>query len=115
MCSLARRLSHRAGPFLAATPAVQFKAELRNHGGHPVIRLSGALCGQMSTELIGLVEASQPPVQLDLSELITADVTGLRTLVSLEARGSELVRASPYMSLQLDGVRQTARADTTRG
>jgi hypothetical protein len=114
MSYLALRLCQPTGLFFANQSGVQFKAELVNHGGHPIIRLSGALRGEMSAELIGLVDASQPPLQLDLSELVTADTVGLRTLVSFEARGSELVRASPYLALQLDRVRETTRGIATR-
>ena len=80
---------------------MQFKAELKDHGDHRVVRLSGALKGEMSSELTRLLEGILPPVQLDLAELVSADGAGLTTLASLEARGAELVGASPYVSLQL--------------
>jgi len=89
---------------------VQFKAEVADHGDYRVIRLSGALKGEMSSELTRLVDESQPPVRLDLADLVSADAAGLRTLASLEARGAELVGASPYVSLQL----QRARAQEAR-
>ena len=80
---------------------VQFKAELKDHGDHRVVRLSGALNGEMSSELTRLLEGILPPVQLDLADLVSADGAGLTTLASLEARGAELVGVSPYVSLQL--------------
>jgi ABC-type transporter Mla MlaB component len=84
---------------------VQFKAEVDDHGDHRVIRLSGALRSEMSSVLTKLVDECQPPVQLDLADLLSVDAAGLRTLASLEARGAELVGASPYVSLQLQGAR----------
>jgi hypothetical protein len=80
---------------------VQFRAELKDHGDHRVVRLSGALKGEMSSELTRLLEGILPPVQVDLADLVSADRVGLTTLVSLEGRGAELVGASPYLSLQL--------------
>lgn len=89
---------------------MQFKAEVDDRGDHRVIRLSGALKGEMSSELTRLVDESQPPVRLDLADLLSVDPAGLRTLASLEARGAELVGASPYLSLQLESARaQEAR------
>jgi ABC-type transporter Mla MlaB component len=80
---------------------VQFKAELKDQGDRRVVRLSGALKGEMSSELTRLLEGILPPVQLDLAELVSADSAGLTTLASLEAQGAELVGASPYVCLQL--------------
>jgi hypothetical protein len=91
-----------AGPASCiAYDTVQFRAELKDHGDHRVVRLSGALKGEMSSELTRLLEGILPPLQLDLAELVSADGAGLTTLASLEARGAELVGASPYVSLQL--------------
>ena len=84
---------------------MQFKAEIDDRGDHRVIRLSGALRGEMSTELTRLVDGILPPVQLDLADVVSADGAGFRTLASLEARGAELVGASPYVSLRLEGAR----------
>jgi anti-anti-sigma regulatory factor len=84
---------------------VQFRAEVDYQVDHLVIRLSGALKGEMSAELTRLIEESRSPVQLDLADLVSADSTGFRTLASLEARGAALVGASPYVSLQLESVR----------
>ena len=85
-----------------ACATVQFKAEVDDRGDHRLIRLSGALKGEMSSELTTLVDGILPPVRLDLSELVSADGVGLRTLASLEACGAELLDASPYLSLQLE-------------
>jgi anti-anti-sigma regulatory factor len=87
---------------------VQFKAEVDDHGEHRVVRLSGALKGEMSSELTRLVDGTRPPVRLDLSDLVSADGAGFRTLASLEARGAELVGASPYVSLELERERVKA-------
>jgi ABC-type transporter Mla MlaB component len=84
---------------------VQFEAEIDDHGDRRVIRLSGALRGEMSSELIRLVDGILPPVRLDLADVVSADGAGFRTLASLEARGAELVGASPYVSLRLEGAR----------
>jgi hypothetical protein len=84
---------------------VQFKAEIDDCGDHRVVRLSGALRGEMSSELTSLVDGILPPVQLDLADLVSADGAGFCTLASLEARGAEVVGASPYVSLRLECAR----------
>jgi hypothetical protein len=90
---------------------VQFKAEVKDHGDHRVVRLSGALMGEMSSELTRLVDSTFPPVRLDLADLVSADGPGFRTLASLEARGAELVGVSPYLSLLLASERVKAPRD----
>jgi anti-anti-sigma regulatory factor len=90
---------------------VQFKAEVEDHGDHRVIRLSGALSGEMSSVLTKLVDECQPLAQLDLADLLSVDAVGLRTLASLETRGAELVGASPYVLLQLESARAKAPQD----
>lgn len=81
---------------------MHFKAELKDHGDRRVVRLSGALKGEMSSELTKLLEGTLPPVQLDLADLVSADDGGFATLALLETRGADLVGGSPYVCFQLD-------------
>jgi hypothetical protein len=84
---------------------VQFKADVDDQVSRRVVRLSGSLQGEMSSELTRLCNESRKPVQLDLSDLLWMDAVGLRTLVTLQGRGAELVGASRYLALQLDSAR----------
>jgi anti-anti-sigma regulatory factor len=84
---------------------VQFKAEVVDQPGRRVIRLVGSLRGDVSAEVTRLFDESRLPVQLDLADLVWVDAVGLRTLVTLQERGAELLGASPFVALQLDNAR----------
>jgi anti-anti-sigma regulatory factor len=81
---------------------VQFRADIDDAGSRRIVRLSGSLEGEMSSELTRLCNESQKPVRLDLTDLLWMDAFGLRTLVTLQGRGAELVGASPFLALQLE-------------
>jgi ABC-type transporter Mla MlaB component len=91
------------GPVLAHQATVQFKAEVQDCERRRVVRLAGRLQGEHAADLIRLCDESLKPVRLDLADLVSADTAGLEALVMLQSRGAELVGASPYVALQLDG------------
>ena len=84
---------------------MQFKAEVSDSPHVRVVQLAGRVQGGISTELVRLYDESEKPVRLDLRDLVSLDAVGLSTLVTLERRGGELVNASPFVALQLDGER----------
>jgi hypothetical protein len=96
---------------------VQFKAEIVDHAGFRIVRLAGRLQCEHTDELIRLCEASTPALRLDLTDLVSADPSGLETLLLIQQRGAQLKGASPYIVLQLDGAGpQPGRASrTSRG
>jgi hypothetical protein len=95
----------RYGPVLADVVPVQFKAEVDDQPTRRVVRLVGSLRGDVSLEVTRLFDESHVPVQFDLTDLVWIDAVGLRTLVTLQERGAELVGASPFVALQLDSAR----------
>ena len=59
---------------------MQFKAEVRDSPHVRVVRLTGRLQGEISTELVRLYDESEKPVRLDLKDLVSLDAIGLSTL-----------------------------------
>jgi len=84
---------------------VQFKAEVIQHGGTHTVQLAGRLQCEHTDELIRLCEESPTPIRLDLTDLVSADPLGVETLLLMQERGAQLEGASPYIVLQLEGVR----------
>ncbi len=67
------------------------------------IHVEGRLAGEGAADLQKEVQGAAAPIHLDLSDLQSADVEGVRALRSLSAKGVKLVGASPYIRLLLDG------------
>ena len=66
-----------------------------------IVRLAGRLAEAQVPEL--LMACAQPgPLQLDLSDLFSADVAGLEALERVQARGAVLVGVPGYIRLQLE-------------
>ena len=83
---------------------MQFKAEVDNHTGYRTVRLAGRLQCEHAAELMRLCEESTPALRLDLTDLISADPSGLETLSLMQQRGAQVEGASPYIALQLERV-----------
>ena len=66
------------------------------------MRLAGRFGEAQVPELLSA--CSDPgPVQVDLSELVSADVAGLDALQRVRARGALLVGVPGYIQMRLDG------------
>lgn len=66
-----------------------------------VVRLAGRLADAQVPEL--LIACGEPgPLQLDLSDLVSADPVGLDALQRVQARGATLVDVPGYIRLQLE-------------
>ena len=68
-------------------------------GGRRVVRLAGRLAEAQVPEL--LMACDPGPVEVDLSDLLSADAAGLDALQRLHARGAVLVRVPGYIQLRL--------------
>jgi hypothetical protein len=75
-------------------------------GDRRVVRLAGRFGEAQVPDL--LTACSEPGlVQVDLSELMSADVAGLDALQRVRARGAALVGVTGYIQMRLDAARVT--------
>jgi ABC-type transporter Mla MlaB component len=61
------------------------------------IRIEGKLTSAELPDLRGACELAGAPLRLDLKDLRSADMDGIRLLLSLAETGAELQGASPYV------------------
>ena len=66
-----------------------------------VVRLAGQLSGAQVPELLQACAAGSP-LQLDLSELVSADMAGIDAIQRVRASGAELIGVPGYIQLKLD-------------
>ena len=66
-----------------------------------VVRLAGRLSVAQVPELLGAC-AGGAPLEIDLTELVSADVAGIEALQRLRGQGATLVGAPGYLQLKLD-------------
>jgi hypothetical protein len=76
-----------------------------------IVQIDGRLSAPYVGELDRVLCAVEGPVVLELSNLRSADDTGVATLRLLARQGAELASVSPYMALLLrsDDTRTTSR------
>ena len=67
------------------------------------MKLDGRLTGEAVLELRRVCEGVKGHLVLDLTDLQFADRQGVGVLRELRAQGTELIGASPYLRLLLDG------------
>jgi hypothetical protein len=65
------------------------------------VRLAGRLSAAEVPELFGAC-ADVSPLQIDLTELVSADVAGVEALQRLRSQGTTLLGAPGYLQLKLD-------------
>jgi hypothetical protein len=66
-----------------------------------VVRLAGRLCAAQVPELLRAC-GEGGALQLDLTDLVSADVAGVEALQRVRANGANLVGAPGYIQLKLD-------------
>ena len=66
-----------------------------------VVRLAGRLSVAQVPELLSLC-VEPGPVEIDLTELVSADVAGIEALQRVRAKGASLVGAVRYLQLKID-------------
>jgi len=72
-----------------------------DEGDRRLVRLAGRLSSAQVPELLEAC-ANTVPLQVDLSELVSVDVTGVEALQRLRNQGATLVGAPGYLQLKLD-------------
>ena len=63
------------------------------------MRLAGRLTAAQLPELLGVCE---PPLRIDLTELVSADAAGVEALQRLRDQGALLLAVSGYLQMKLD-------------
>lgn len=66
-----------------------------------IVRLAGRLSVAQVPELLSLC-VEPGPVEIDLTELVSADVEGIEALQRVRAKGANLVGAVRYLQLKID-------------
>jgi len=66
-----------------------------------VVRLAGRLSVAQVPELLGAC-AGEVPLEIDLTELVSADMAGIGALQRLRDQGASVVGAPRYLQLKLD-------------
>jgi hypothetical protein len=66
-----------------------------------VVRLAGRLCAAQVPELLRAC-AGAGPLQLDLTDLVSADIAGVEALQRVRAKGATLLGVPGYIQLKLD-------------
>lgn len=79
------------------------RVDASREGEVNVLTVHGWLTREDVGELMRCVEEADSEPVLDLTELRTADRTGLEALRSLASKGITLRRAPPHLALQLEG------------
>ena len=86
---------------LASTKFVECWIGVVQESDRRVVRLAGRLSIAQVPELLGAC-AETWTIELDLTDLISADVAGIEALQGLRGRGARLVGAPGYLQLKLD-------------
>ena len=66
-----------------------------------LVRLAGRLSVEQVPELLGIC-LEVIPTQIDLTDLVSADVAGIEALQRLRSQGAILLGAPGYLQLKLD-------------
>ncbi len=82
-------------------PGMQLRITKSTAGTVTTLRIDGKLTGEGVAELEEACASVDGPVDLDLSQLITADAEGVRALKNVLGSGARLVAASLYVELLL--------------
>jgi hypothetical protein len=69
--------------------------------GRRLVRLAGRLSAAQVPELLGAC-AKSAPLELDLTDLVSADAAGIEALQRIRAAGATLVGVPVYLQMKLD-------------
>lgn len=75
---------------------------VEDRGDAREVRLEGRLAGEAVAELERATLKLEPPIRLDLSQLLSADEAGLAALRVRQEAGEEMVGARPLIQHFLD-------------
>ena len=92
---------------LAFGPPVECWIGVVEEPDRRVVKLAGRLGVAQVPELLGVCEQARS-LEIDLTDLISADMAGIEALQLLRGRGASLVRAPGYLQLKLDSTQRPA-------
>ena len=78
-------------------------------GNCRIIRLAGDFNAAQVSELVAACAPGEGPVELDLSDLVYADASGIVALRRLREQGVALMRIPGYIQLKIDAPFQGSR------
>lgn len=99
--------SPRRGLALASQYTVDCWIGVVQESDRRLVRLAGRLSVAQVPELLGAC-AESAPVQLDLTDLVSADAAGIEALQRLRGQGATLSGAPGYIQLKLDSPAENA-------
>jgi|WetSurMetagenome_2_1015567.scaffolds.fasta_scaffold30281_3 hypothetical protein len=79
-----------------------FKLQVVHQGATSVLKIDGALTREGRTEFLHAVQACGKPLQLDLTDLRSADEEMLHIIWELREGGRTIVGASPYIAMCIE-------------
>jgi hypothetical protein len=82
-------------------------------GDRRIVRLAGRLSVAQVPELLRVC-AEGGPVEVDLTDLVSADTMGIEALQRIRATGASLVGAPGYIQLKLESTTSPAPPPTRR-
>jgi hypothetical protein len=82
---------------------------MRDENGRRIVRLAGRLGTAQVADLLAACSQTNPPPQLELDDLISADATGIDALMRIEQSGGELVGLPEYLRLRLNDLAREHR------
>ena len=85
------------------------RIEIRNEHGRRIVRLAGRLGTAQVADLLEACSQTNPPPQLELDDLISADAMGIDALMRIEQGGGELVGLPQYLRLRLNDLAREHR------
>ncbi len=79
-----------------------FRITSSSDKNNTTIRVEGRLDAEGVEDLMKEIQLAAAPVHLELSDLQSADIEGVRALRSCSVKGVKITRSSPYIRQLLD-------------
>jgi hypothetical protein len=89
------------GLFLAISNSVECWIGVTNDGGRRIVRVAGRLRVTHVAEMFAAC-AGSPVLEIDLTDLISADMAGIDALRRMRAKGATLVGTPGYIHLKIE-------------
>jgi len=83
---------------------VEFRIDIESEGSVTVVRIIGRLSNTAVKKLIEACDQVKGAIVMDLSDLRSADTSGISAIQRLSEKGAEIRGASPFIHLLLKDV-----------
>jgi hypothetical protein len=90
-----------AGPVLAINLSVECWIGVTTEGDRRIVRVAGRLRVAHVPEMLAAC-AGSPALEVDLTDLVSADVAGIEALRRIRTKGATLVGTPGYIRLKID-------------